>query len=110
MGVRRLLKAEWPAYCDRLSQKLAARRAELEVVGLDLGDHLEARWLPVFGVVYEPDSDVFEIALEGLDHLIEHPVDVFVEETSRGVVAIEVVTADCCRQILKLSEPLPLQA
>lgn len=108
MAVRRLLKAEWSTYCDRVSQYLETRRAELEVVGLDLGDHIEARWLPVFGVVYEPDADVFEIALEGLDHRIEHPVDVFVEETTRGVVAIEVITADSCRQIVKLSEPVPL--
>ena len=100
MAVRRLLKAEWSTYCDRVSQYLETRRAELEVVGLDLGDHIEARWLPVFGVVYEPDADVFEIALEGLD--------VFVEETTRGVVAIEVITADSCRQIVKLSEPVPL--
>ncbi len=95
-------------YCNRVSKRLAGNKAELEVVGLDLGDHVEARWLPLRGVVYEPVTDVFEIALDGVDHLIQHPVDVFVEETLRGLVTIEIVAADESRQILKLREPLAL--
>lgn len=110
MSSRRLARAEWRDYCNRVSKQLAGKEAELEVVGLDLGDHIEARWIPVYGLVYEPDTDVFEIALKGVDHLIEHPVDVLAEETLRGLVAIEIITAGNDRQILKLREPLQLPA
>lgn len=108
MSARRLARLEWRDYCNRVSKRLEGQKAELEVVGLDLGDHVEARWIPLYGLVYEPDADVLEIALEGIDHLITHPTDVLVEETLRGLVAIEVISADDTHQILKLREPLPL--
>jgi hypothetical protein len=107
MALRRLTKAEWRLYCDHISRQLAnGERAEVEVVALNLGDRYEARWVPLLGLAYDPKSDVFEIALEGLDHMIEHPREVLVETTRRGVVAIEIVDADDGRQIVKLSEPV----
>jgi hypothetical protein len=107
MALRRLTKAEWRPYCDHISRQLAdGQRAEVEVVALDLGDRFEARWIPLLGLAYDPKSDVFEIALEGVDHLIEHPREVLVETTRRGIVAIEVVDAQDGRQTVKLSEPI----
>jgi hypothetical protein len=107
MALRRLTKAEWPPYCAHISRELAnGQRAEVEVVALDLGDRVEARWVPLLGIAYDPKSDLFEIALEGVDHLIEHPREVLVETTRRGIVAVEIVDADERRQIVKLSEPL----
>jgi hypothetical protein len=81
--------------------------AEVEIVSFDFGDQIEAKWSPLFGIVYDPKSDVFEIALDGLDHLISRPRRVFVEETSRGVVALEITAEDTVRQIVRLRQPLP---
>ena len=107
MALRRLTKAEWRPYCAHISRQLAnGERADVEVVALNLGDRYEARWVPLLGLAYDPKSDLFEIALEGVDHLIEHPRDVLVETTPRGIVAIEIVDAEEGRQIVKLSEPL----
>ena len=108
MGTRRLRRGEWQAYCDRLSHELRDENAELEVVSLALGDHVEARWLALYGVTYDPRTDVLEIALENVDHMIEQPRDITIEETPRGLVAIEITTADERHEVLKLRKPVPL--
>src|SRR5664279_2836352 len=73
MTVRALDKLEWKAYFDHLSKNLIGERAEIEIVGLALGDRIEARWVPLIGITYESKGDILEIALEGLDHLIHRP-------------------------------------
>jgi uncharacterized protein YuzE len=110
MGTRRLRRGEWQAYCDKLSRGLRDANAELEVVSLALGDHVEAKWLALYGVSYDPRADVLEIALKNVDHLIEQPRDITVEETARGIVALEVTTADERHEILKLRNPLRIAA
>jgi uncharacterized protein YuzE len=110
MSTRKLTRSEWHRFCDRLSQRLRDESAELEVVSLALGDRIEAKWLPLYGVAYDPRADVIEIALQNVDHMIEQPRDVTVEETPRGLVAIEITTADERHEILKLRRPLRLAA
>jgi hypothetical protein len=107
MSSRELLRGEWQAFCDRISKVLSGAHAEVEIVSLDLGDQIEAKWSPLFGIVYDPKSDVFEIALDGVDHLISRPRRLLVEETPRGIVAFEITADDTTRQIVRLREPLP---
>ena len=109
MGLQRLVRADWQSYCERISRGISAgQRAELEIVSLDLGDHLEARWLPIVGLVYEPKTDLLEVALEGVDHLVAHPREMLVETSKRGIVGVEIVADDDVRRIVRLLEPLSL--
>lgn len=108
MSMRHLPRGEWRRYCDELSRALAGKRVELEVVSLDLGDHVEARWVPLLGIVYDARADVLEIAVDGIGHTIRAPREVHAEETDRGLVALEVIAADEARQIIKFREPLVL--
>lgn len=107
---RRLSRDEWQSHCDRLSRALVGERAELEVVSLDLGDQVQDDWVRLHGVAYDPRNDVFEIALEGLDHLIERPQEVYVEEDPAGLASMEIVDAEGTRQILRMREPVTLPA
>ncbi len=108
MAMRELRRGEWRRYCDAVSRGVVGRSAELDVVALDLGDRVEAKWLPLLGIVYDPRADVIEIALEGVGHSIRQPREVHVEETERGLVALDIVAADETTQIVRLREPLLL--
>lgn len=108
MVTRALGKDGWQDYFQRISKQLAGRRAEVEVVGLDIGDQIQAEWLPVIGVVYERKRDTLEVALEGLDHLINSPQAISIEEGPQGLASMEIVGSDGSRQILKFKAPLLL--
>ena len=87
---------------------LEGKQAEIEVASLRLGDQVGAAWLPLIGITYDPNDDIVEVALEGLDHLITRPREVYVEDGSNGVSALEVVDADDVKQIIKFRDPLML--
>ena len=111
MVTRVLAKPEWQAYCDRISRGLTGltdKRAQVEVTGLSIGDQIEAKALPLFGITYDPKDDLVEIAMEGLDHLIERPVAISVDESPEGLAEMQIVNAGGERQIVKLTDPLML--
>jgi hypothetical protein len=110
MAVRKLERPEWHDYFDRVSKGLIGKRAEIEVASLDLGDQLEAEWVPLLGVVYDPNDDILEIALDGLDHLVPKPREIYVDEGIAGLTSFEVVDASDVRHIVQLREPLMLPA
>ena len=48
-----------------------------------MADEIRRSWLPMIGLSYDPKDDLIEIALEGYDHLIHRPREVWIEgETS----------------------------
>ena len=110
MTVRKLAKAAWQAYFDRMSKAIEGKRAEIEVASLALGDQVEAEWIPIFGIVYDSKSDIVEIVLEGLDHMIPKPRDIAVEEGPAGLESVEVTDATGIMQIAQLRDPLLLPA
>ncbi|RMF13048.1 MAG: hypothetical protein D6757_08665 [Alphaproteobacteria bacterium] len=105
---REIPRSEWREYFDRISKSLEGKLAEVEVAALTLGDQVEAEWVPIHGIVYDHKDDIFEVALEGLDHLIAKPVRVWVEEGPEGLVAIEIEDVEGETQIIRLREPLAL--
>jgi hypothetical protein len=108
MAVRTLEKQEWHGYFDRISRGLLGKRAEIEVASLELGDQIEAEWVPLLGITYDQKDDVLEIALDGLDHLIPKPRRIFVDEGLGGLASFEVVDHAGVRHIVQLREPLML--
>ncbi len=105
---REVPRTEWRSYFDHVSKQLEGRLAEIEVAELQLGDQIEAEWVPFHGIVYDDKDDLFEIAVEGLDHLISKPVKVWVGEGSDSLKAVEIEDADGKKHIVKLREPLAL--
>jgi len=106
--MRSIPKEQWKTYCDSVTDALTGLRAEIEVASLDLGDQIEAEWLPVYGITYDHKDDVFEVALEGLDHLIRRPQELYVEEGAGTLDAILVVDLDAVRHLVRFREPLML--
>jgi hypothetical protein len=110
MTTRKLDKKQWRTFFDGVTTMLEGKEAEIEVASLRLGDQVEAEWLPLIGIAYDPNDDIVEVALEGLDHLIPKPREIYVEDGAQGMVALEIVDADYVRQIIKLRDPLALPA
>lgn len=106
MTTRKLEKSEWGPFFNSVSKGLKDAKAEIEVASLKLGDQIEANWLPLFGIVYDPKDDIFEIALEGLDHLIQKPHEVYVGEDGGKLMNVEIVDADKNHQIVTFKEPV----
>jgi hypothetical protein len=107
---RKLDKAQWRPFLDIISKLLEAKQAEIEVASLDLGDQVQAEWLPLIGIAYDPNDDVVEVALEGLDHLIYRPREIYLENGGGGLTSLEIVDANGVRQIVKLKDQLLLPA
>jgi hypothetical protein len=103
-------RAEWRTYFERLSQQLLGKRIEIEAAALDLGDQIVAEWVPLFGITYDSRDDLLDVALAGLNHLIRHPREIYVQEGSHGVETIAVATEGDVKQILRLKDPIMLPA
>jgi hypothetical protein len=110
MTTRKLDKRQWSSFFGGVTKMLEGKRAEIEVVSLRLGDQVEAEWLPLLGIAYDSKDDIVEVALDGLDHLIPKPREVYIEDGAQGLLAFEIVDADDVRQIIKLRDPLALPA
>jgi hypothetical protein len=108
MTVRKLDKKEWRPFFDFVSKMMLGKEAEIEVTSLKLGDQIEAEWLPVHGLTYDPRDDVFEVALEGIDHLIPSPREIYIEDGGEMLSSVEIVDAAGNKQIVKLKDELML--
>lgn len=108
MATRRLKKNEWQPYFDRVSQKLAATRVDVEVSGQDLGVQTEGRKIPLYGLTYDPRDDAFSIVCENVEHRVTTPRSISVEEKGGQLEAIEIVDGDEHRHRARLIDPLEL--
>ncbi|HEU4853317.1 MAG TPA: DUF5335 domain-containing protein [Telluria sp.] len=109
MATVKLDKAAWQKTFDQMSKSLlVGKQVEIEVIGLNIGAQIEQKWIQLMGISYDPKDDLIEILVEGLDHLIPKPREVWVDQGATGLASIEVVDADDVRQIIRLREPLML--
>jgi hypothetical protein len=56
MATVKLDKGAWHAYFDRISKLAVGKQAEIEVASLNLGDQIEAEWVPLLGITYDPKT------------------------------------------------------
>jgi hypothetical protein len=108
MTTRKLEKKQWNTFFDHVSKMLEGKQAEIEVASLALGDQVEAEWLPLHGITYDPRDDLVEVALEGLDHMIAKPRDIYVQDGTGGLASLEVIDSDGTKQIVKFRDQLAL--
>ncbi len=110
MSMTKLDKAAWHPYLDSVTRALANKQAEIEVDSLPIGSQLEVEWLPLLGIHYDPNRDIAEIAVEGIDHLIHHPRELYVDQDALELNCLEVVDKDDIHHIVRLRAPLMLPA
>jgi Family of unknown function (DUF5335) len=110
MTTRKLDKKQWREFFDGVSRLLEGKQAEIEVASLALGDQVEAEWLPLLGIAYDPKDDLVEVALEGVDHIIPGPREIYVEDGPGVIESVEITDGEGRKQIVKLRDELALPA
>ncbi len=108
MATSKLDKTTWQAYFDQISKTIEGKLAEIEVNSLTLGSQIEAEWVPLLGITYDKKSDILEVILEGLDHMIHKPKDIYIDGNGFRLSSVEVIDTDNVRQVIKLRDPLML--
>lgn len=101
-------KSKWRVAADLMSKAIHGQPARLEIASQALGDQVEVEWAPLLGVTYDPKDDIFEIQLQGLDHLISHPRMFAVRERDELAESLVVVDGDGAEHIVRFRDPIPL--
>lgn len=76
---------------------------DVEVLDADSGDQFEAEGARIFGITFDPRENSVEFELDGGDHRIINPREVWVAEEPDGFIkAIEVVRDDGTREVARV--------
>jgi hypothetical protein len=108
MPAKRVLPTEWSHLFERFTREhLRDSRPEtvtIEVVSPEAGDLVAVKDAKLLGVTYDRKSSALEIALDGSDHLIFQPIDIWVmtNEMDGFIDTIDLVRADGTKEILYL--------
>jgi hypothetical protein len=55
-----------------------------------------------------PNDDLVEVALEGVDHMIRKPREIYIENGAGALTSVEIVDAEGVKQIVMLRDELLL--
>ena len=106
MATRTLPRAEWNRYFDAFSHtKSDTGRidyAEIRVLSPEDGAQPQTQWVPLQGLTYDPKDDLLEVRVTGLDHLVGHPEEIYVDEEGGRLNRLQVVRRDGTREIVEL--------
>jgi Family of unknown function (DUF5335) len=108
MTIRRLQRDDWSGFCIHVTHGFLGKWVGIEVVSLQIGFQPEARRLPLIGISYDPKSDVLELLLGELEHLIRAPREFYVDEEPLGITSLQIIDAEGVRQIVTLRDPIML--
>ncbi len=112
MTTQRIDKARLKDYFDHFSMIMPTELVEIEVAGLDLGDQIEAEWVPLSGISYDPKDDVVVVDLNDgqVQHSIRAPAEVTVEEDDGGIRSLSIRCGEGHLHVLRLKAPRALPA
>lgn len=100
MSTKKVEKDRWVAYFDHLSTITDALQVKIEVVGVSIGDQVQAENVPFGGISYDDSNDVVVVEAGELEHMIQQPVNMFVLEEDSGLKSMEITDAEENKHIL----------
>ena len=108
MPTRKLERAYWKEFCERVSRGLTDQRTHIEISSPEVGVEFDASWMPLTRMTYDPRRDVLDMAIEEQGHLILCPHELYVEISARGLECLCVLESDNVWQVILLRAPLVL--
>ncbi|WAS99362.1 DUF5335 family protein [Nannocystis punicea] len=106
---------EWKTYFDGFTRKHlrpeAAGIVTIQAVSLQIGDQVFAQNARLLGIAYDPHGKTLEVQLEGSDHLVFRPAEVWVLEGDRDdvIATFELVRPDGIKEILHVQGGGPIE-
>jgi hypothetical protein len=98
------LEAYFASFTKHFLLRESTNAIDVEVLSTDWGDQLAARGAHLYGITYDPKGNALEFELEGGDHRVYKPKEVWTAEAGDGFVnAIEVVRDDGTREIARVN-------
>jgi hypothetical protein len=90
-------------FTKRFLRDESPEAVDVEVVQPDWGDQVLASGSRLLGITYDPHKDSLEFSLEGGDHRIIAPQEVWtVEEPDGFLSAVEVIHSDGSRDVVSV--------
>jgi len=108
MGIKKFDRSKWIDVCAAVSIGMLGKRAEIEVVSPADGVLVEVQWLPMIGIVYDPVTDALKIMLDGVDHFVFQPREMYLDFGLGGVQSLGILDNENAWQIVLLRDPLML--
>ncbi len=113
MALKRIDRSEWQDFFDKVSKSMKDQQAEIEVAAFSVFDQIEAEWLTIIGISYDPKDDIISVYLENekgdnLDHLIHRPEKVEVYYKDDAITEFSILSNDGSDTIIRLKSPLKL--
>lgn len=104
---KRIRREELESYFDAFTRHFlmheSTTAADVELVAPDWGDQFAAEGAHLRGITYDPKDNAIEFALEGFNHFIPDPREVWVIEELDGFVrAVEVIMSSGACQIARV--------
>lgn len=95
---------------DRVNKQLKDQPVQVDVASLQLGDQIQAEWILLLGLRYDPEDDAVEIILEGIDVTISKPREIHFDGVGSQWDALDILDAEGIQHIVELKDPLLLPA
>jgi hypothetical protein len=108
-----LARENWQGFFDTLSRTLEGNLVSIEVIGLDIGDQIEATGLAIHGITFERRDNAIYVYADGENNVAHHvaaPRAVYVEVEDGTLRSIVVLGDDGHEQIIRLASPVMLPA
>ena len=108
LETRKIPQDQMERYFDAFTKHFLAHEStnavDVELVAPDWGDQFVAEGAHLYGITYDPKDDAIEFEMEGGDHRILHPREVWVaEEVDTFIKAIQVVRDDGAREVARVN-------
>jgi len=103
---KRITPDRMEQYFDGFSKRFLqkdGKLADVEVLGMDLGDQIEGEGVRLIGITYEPNTRELEVELESGDLRSFKPKEVWaIEEDDGFIKALEIVRDDDTKEIVRV--------
>lgn len=108
LETKRVPNDQLKTYFDKFTRHFLLREStnavDVEVLAPDWGDQFAAEGAHLFGITYDPKDNALEFEIEGGDHRVTRPKEVWTAEEFDGFVkAIEIVRDDGSREVARVN-------